>query len=175
MELTIAITSAFLFLTAMFYTRGFRLYVLPVILLYVAVSIEFIADVNGLTFAALTVFISIRMAYLRLKIFDIAALILVTLPCVFWLNTREFTDGFVYSYVLTALGLAIACNLLFEKQKRQTLCALALLMSLFICRISQNPIYVADVVSAFAVAMIFTQNYTLTTDSMTIDSYGTSS
>ncbi len=150
--------------------KKFRLYALLAALTCTVLSIELLTDINGLTLGFLTALTLFSLPSIGVKFYDIAWCLAISLPCIFWLSTQEFVDGFAYSLTLVALGVAFACRLLFDKQKRQALCALVLLTSFVICYLSNIYFEVTDILLPFVVAIIFTQNYTRSIDLMTIDS-----
>ncbi|MDE5654219.1 MAG: hypothetical protein K2I46_01245 [Clostridia bacterium] len=174
MALVLILVGIFILLIGIFELKKFQLYALLTALACTVLSIELIADINGLTLYFLTALTLFSLPSISLKLFDIAGCLVITLPCIFWLSTQEFVDGFVYSLTLVALGVALACRLLFDRQKRQTLCALVLLTSFVVCYLSNIYFNAIDILLPFLVAIIFTQNYTRSIDLMTIDSYGTS-
>ena len=168
------LSAIFLILSGIFHLKRFQLYGLLTTLIFTVLSIELLMDIDGLTLGVLTALTILSLPPKRIKVFDIIGCALIALPCIFWLGTPEFIDGWEYSHIFVALGTAIACNLLFDKQKRQTLCALVLLTSFVLCAILNAHFNVIDIALAFLIAIIFTTNYTLSFDLMTIDSYGTS-
>ncbi|MDE6475201.1 MAG: hypothetical protein K2L70_08895 [Clostridia bacterium] len=168
------LTGIFLCLSGFFCLRRFQLYGLLSALILTVLSIELFADIDGLTLGVLTALTVFTLPSKRIKVFDIIGCALIALPCIFWLSTQEFIDGLAYSHILVSLGVTLACNLLFDKQKRQTICALVLLISFVVCAISNVYFNVIDIALAFLIGIIFTTNYTLSIDLMTIDSYGTS-
>ena len=174
MIFAIALSGIFLLLIGVSNSNKFRFYGLMTALICTVLSIELIAKVNGLTLGVLAALTIISLPFIRIKLYDIIGWLLITLPCIFWLGTQEFVDGFAYSHILVAIGVALVCILLFDKQKRQTLCALVLLTSFIVCYASNAYFNAIDIATATAVAVIFAENYALSTDLMTIDSYGTS-
>ena len=187
MILVLVLTGIFLILVSVSGVKKFQLYGLLTALIFTVLSIEMLADIDGLTLGVLSALTMLTLPYINMKVYDAIGCIIITLPCLFWLNTQEFVDGFAYSLIFVALGAALACNLLFGKQKRQTLCALVLLTSFVICNLSNVYFSVTDTAFAFLIAMIFSysfeyqrrdfeqdaviqSNQTLSIDLMTIDS-----
>ena len=134
MAFVLILAIVFLLFTSVLGLKKFQLYCALTTLAYAVLSIEIITRINGLTLIFLTVTTLISLLYLKLKLYDIIGCVTIALPCIFWLSTQEFVDGFAYSHILVALGVALASNLLFDRQKRRTLCALVLLSSMIICR-----------------------------------------
>ena len=149
----------FLLFTSALGLKKFQLYCALTTLAYAVLSIEIITRINGLTLIFLTVTILLSLPYLKLKLYDIIGCAAIALPCIFWLSTQEFVDGFAYSHIFVASGVALASNLLFDRQKRRTLCALALLSSMIICRSYGVYLNAIDVVTATLIAVILTENY----------------
>ncbi|MDE6372369.1 MAG: hypothetical protein K2L61_02385, partial [Clostridia bacterium] len=139
--------------------KKFQLCGLLTALILTVMSIELIADIDGLTLGALTALTILSLLSITIKIYDIISCALIILPCVFWLGTQEFVDGFAYSHILIALGVALACNLLFDRQKRQTLCALVLLTSFVVCRLSGAYFSAVDIALAFLVAIAISDSF----------------
>ncbi|MDE6604994.1 MAG: hypothetical protein K2K85_03105 [Clostridia bacterium] len=183
------LTGVFLILNGVFCLQKFQLYGLLAALIFTVLSIELLADIDGLTLGILTALTLFSLPSKRIKTFDMLGCALIALPCIFWMGTQEFMDGFANSHILVALGVALACNLLFDKQKRQTLCALVLLTSFVVCDLSGAYFSAVDIAFTFLVGIVFTNSYlsstqkplnasvnnhTLSIDLITMDSYGTS-
>ncbi len=162
MILAVVLSGIYLTLLGVFSLKKFMLYGLLTAFIYTVLSIELLADLDGLTLGILTILTVFSLLTISINIRDIIGCLIIALPCIFWLNTQEFVDGFAYSNTIVALGAAVACNLLFDKQKRQTLCAIVLLTCYIICYASNVYLSVIDLATSFLVAMIFTQNYDTT-------------
>lgn len=157
MAFVLILAVIFLLLTGVLGLKKFQLYCLLTALACTILSIEIITRLDGLTLAFLTVSTVFCLQSINVRLYDTAGCLTIALPCVFWLSTQEFIDGFAYSHIFVALSVAVACNLLFDKQKRQTLCALVLLTSFVICYLSNIYFSVIDIATSFLIAIIFTQ------------------
>ncbi|MDE7191185.1 MAG: hypothetical protein K2O35_01750 [Clostridia bacterium] len=152
-------TGIFLLLCGALRLKKFQLYGLLTALIFTVMSIELLADIDGLTLGVLTALTLISAMSINIKIYDMISCVVLILPCVFWLSTQEFVDGFAHSHILVALGAAIACNLLFDRQKRQTLCALVLLTSFAVCNLSDAYFNAIDISFAFFVGIALSDGF----------------
>ena len=159
MALFLILVGAFLLLIATLGVRKFQLYSLLTALGCCILSIELLADLSGLTLALLSALTLLNLLLIRIKLYDIAGCMAIVLPCTFWLSTQEFVDGFAYSHIIVALGVALASILLFDKKKRQTLCALVLLTSFVICYASNMYFNAIDIATSFLIAVVFTESF----------------
>lgn len=181
MEAPILLAASYL-ATLMIFSREKFLYSMVCATLFFAASaMEISMKIENFLLSATAIAALTATAFSPLKARDIACCAILALVGAFWLGMQEFVDGFVCSHALVAVFLALISRLLSDNKKRRTLCVSALLTSYVMRIISGDAFYVADIATAIAVAIIFTHDadleisrQTLSTDFITIDSYGTS-
>ncbi|MDE5755917.1 MAG: hypothetical protein K2I23_02380, partial [Clostridia bacterium] len=175
MALILILTGIYLTLIGIFNLKKFQLFGLLTAFVFTVLSIELLSDLDGLTLGVLTALCLLSLPSLGIKIYDIIGFVIIALPCIFWLTTQEFVDGSAYSHIFVALGVALASNLLFDKRKRQTLCALVLLTSFVICSLSDVYFSVIDIATSFLIAIVFSEKFEYKFDFAYISAQGTKS
>ena len=159
MALVLTIAGIYLVLIGVLNLKKSQLYSLLAALACCVFSIELIANLDGLTIGFLTALTIASLPSIKVNFYDIMGCLIIALPCIFWLNTQEFTDGFAYSHIIVALGVAGVGYLIFDKRKRQTLCALVLLTSYIICYLSKVYFNLIDIVLSFLITIVFAENF----------------
>ena len=159
MAFVLILAGIFISLASYLGLKKFQLYCLLTTLACTILSIEILANLQGLTLAFLVALTLLSLPSIGVKLYDMIGCLAIALPCIFWLSTEEFVDGFAYSHIFVALGVALACILLFDKQKRQTLCTLVLLTSFVICSFYGINFNAIEIASAYLIAVVFTESF----------------
>lgn len=159
METPILLSALYLILLAMQSKRKFAIYALLFSAVYCIATIELLSGINGLTVLFCLAICLFRMPHTDVSLLSVLLWGFLTAMTVFWLSTSEFIDGSAYSYAIIAAILALSCNVLFNKENRQTLCASAVLSAFAFILVSGKTLYLTDVAITLVITIALTQNF----------------
>ncbi|MDE6758862.1 MAG: hypothetical protein K2J89_06290 [Clostridia bacterium] len=130
MEILLALSITYLILTLIYSSERFIIEAALFIIMGCFYTVSLLASSNDLFLTAAAILTAIILPLrVKLSFFDIVKVCLIAFTAIFWLGTSEFVDGYAYSQLFVALGVALASILIFAPEKRQILAFATMLLS----------------------------------------------
>lgn len=157
MELFLLLSIAYLIFTLIFSADRFIIQAAVFVVFGSAVTISMLLA-NEYLFIVFTTLATATLLpfFAKISFTDILKILLISFIATFWLTTAEFIDGFAYSQILIALGVAIASFLLFSPDNRQYCSLLSMLLPYAIIFAMGVTADLQEVVLAIAISWILT-------------------